>query len=129
MSDRLLLEHHERVPTFDISGWVLRIAVCGIFIGVGAAKFQAQSMWVAMFDQIGLGNWFRYLTGALQVTGGVLFLTPRTAPIGAAIAGSTMAGAVAVHLFVLSTGIGGAVIPFALLVFALVVGLRRPQEN
>jgi uncharacterized membrane protein YphA (DoxX/SURF4 family) len=125
MTDRLLLEQHERVPTFDITGWVLRFAVCAVFVGVGATKFQSQSMWVGMFDQIGLGNWFRYVTGTLQVAGGLLFLIPRTAPIGAIVTGCTMAGAVFVHLFVLPTGVGGAVIPFALLVFTLVVGLLR----
>jgi putative oxidoreductase len=122
MSGRLLLEQHERVPAFDISGWVLRLAACAVFIGVGATKFQSQSMWVPMFAAIGLGDWFRYLTGTLQVIGGLLFLTPRTAPLGAAIAGCTMAGAVATHLFVLPTGVGGAIIPFAMLIFTLAVG-------
>src|SRR5829696_1593446 len=129
MSDRLLLDDQERVPAFDITGWVLRVAVCAVFVGVGATKFQAESMWVPMFAEIGLGNWFRYLTGTLQMTGGLLFLVPRAAPIGALLAGGTMAGAVATHLFVLPTGIGGAIIPFGLLVFVLVVGLRRPADN
>ena len=57
--------------------------------------------------------------------GGLLFLTPRTAPLGAMLAGGTMAGAIVVHLFVLSTGLGGAVIPFLLLIFTVVVALRR----
>ena len=129
MTDRLLLEQQERVPAFDITGLVLRLAVCAVFVGVGTTKFQSQSMWVGMFDEIGLGVWFRYLTGTLQVAGGLLFLTPRTAPLGAAIAGCTMAGAVVVHLLVLPTGVGGAVIPFALLIFTLIVGLRRAQDS
>jgi putative oxidoreductase len=123
MSDRLLLEETERVPAFDITGWVLRLAACAVFVGVGATKFESQSMWVGMFDDIGLGHWFRYLTGALQVAGGLLLLMPRTAPLGALIAGCTMAGAIVVHLFVLPTGLGGAVIPFALLIFTLAVGV------
>ena len=129
MTERLLLQAQERVPAFDATGWVLRTAVCAVFVGVGATKFQSQSMWVGMFDQIGLGHWFRYLTGGLQVAGGLLFLVPRTARVGAIVAGCTMAGAVLVHLFVLPTGVGGAIIPFGLLVFTLIVGLRRPQEN
>lgn len=127
MTDRLLLEQ-ERVPGFDITGLVLRLAVCAVFVGVGATKFQSQSMWVGMFDEIGLGVWFRYLTGTLQVAGGLLFLIPRTAPLGAIVTGCTMAGAVVVHLFALPTGVGGAVIPFALLIFTLIVGLRRAQD-
>jgi putative oxidoreductase len=129
MTDRLLLEQTDRVPAFDITGWVLRVAACAVFVGVGATKFESQSMWVGMFNDIGLGNWFRYLTGALQVAGGLLLLVPRTAAAGAAIAASTMAGAIAVHLFVLPTGVGGAVIPFVLLIFTLVVGFRRTEAR
>ena len=29
---------------------------------------------VEMFDKIGLGQWFRYLTGGLEVTGAILLL-------------------------------------------------------
>src|SRR2546430_2861644 len=35
------------------------------------------SEWVRIFDRIGLGQWFRYFTGALQVTGALLVLIPR----------------------------------------------------
>jgi hypothetical protein len=38
-----------------------------------------------------------------------------------------MIAAVAVHMFVLDTGIGGAIFPLALLVFIAVVGARRPE--
>ena len=70
-----------------------------------------------LFAQIGLGDWFRYLTGTLQVIGGVLFLIPRFALCRGRARRGTMVGAVAVHLFVLDTGVGGAIIPFALLIF------------
>jgi hypothetical protein len=42
----------------------------------------------------------------------------------AALAGCTMAGAVAVHLFLLDTGIGGAIIPAVILTFLATIGLR-----
>jgi hypothetical protein len=38
-----------------------------------------------------------------------------------------MVGAVAVHLFVLDTGVGGAIIPFALLLFLVAVAMRRAE--
>jgi putative oxidoreductase len=125
--DPPLLSGTERVPTFDVMGWVLRIAACGIFLGVRLTKFESDSMWVRLFAQIGFGEWFRYLTGAIQVVGGALFLLPRTRYVGAALTGGTMVGAVLVHLFILPTGIGGAIIPFALLMFIIVVTLRRPE--
>jgi putative oxidoreductase len=117
----------ERVPTFDVLGLVLRLAVCGVFVGVGVTKFSSDSLWVRLFAQIGLGDWFRYLTGTLQVIGGVLFLIPRAAYAAAVLTGGTMVGAIGVHMFVLDTGLGGAVIPFALLIFVVVVTFRHPE--
>lgn len=72
-----------------------------LFLGVGFAKSSSDSYWVRLFADIGLGDWFRFLTGALQVAGGLLFLLPRTVYPAAMLAGSTMIGAVVVHMLVL----------------------------
>jgi uncharacterized membrane protein YphA (DoxX/SURF4 family) len=125
--DPPLLAAHERVPTFDVTGWVLRISAGMLFLGVGLTKFESDAYWVRLFADIGLGVWFRYLTGALQVAGGLLFLIPRAVYAAAVIAGGTMVGAVVVHLFVLDTGVGGAVIPLALLIFILAVAAHRAE--
>jgi putative oxidoreductase len=124
--DRPLAPAEER-PTIDVIGWILRLAVCGVFVAVGFTKFESHSMWVALFARIGLGDWFRYFTGALQILGGVLFLLPKTRYVGAALVGVTMVGAVLAHLFVLGTGVFGAVIPFALLMFVVVVTVRAAE--
>lgn len=117
----------EGIPAFDATGWILRIAAGGIFLGVGLTKFESSSSWVPLFAQIGLGDWFRYLTGAIQIIAGVLFLIPRAVYAATAVAGVTMTGAIVVHIFVLSTGLGGAIIPLALLVFIVAVAVRRPE--
>lgn len=80
-----------------------------------------------MFADIGLGDWFRHLTGALQVAGGLFFLILKTVYAAAVLAGGTMVGAVVVHMFVLDTGVGGAIIPLALLIFITAVAARRPE--
>lgn len=126
IAERELLASPDRVPTFDVSGWVLRIAASAVFLGVGFTKFESDSSWVGLFAQIGLGDWFRYLTGALQMAGGLLFLMPRTVYAAAVLAGGTMVGAVVVHMFVLDTGVGGAIIPLALLIFVTAVAAHRP---
>jgi putative oxidoreductase len=125
--ERQLFTTSERVPTFDIVGWVLRIAASVLFVSVGVSKLQSDPFWVRMFAQIGLGDWFRYLTGALQVGGGLLFLVPRMVYAAAVLAGGTMAGAVVVHLFVLDTGFGGAIVPLVLLVFIAAIVARRRE--
>jgi len=36
--------------------WILRVAVAVVFFSVGSSKFDARSMWVKLFDQIGFGR-------------------------------------------------------------------------
>jgi uncharacterized membrane protein YphA (DoxX/SURF4 family) len=125
--ERPLLTPPERVPSFDIVGWVLRVGVGAVFVMVGWTKFESHSMWVPIFDRIGVGSWFRYFTGVLQISGGLLMCVPKTVHAGALIAGITMVGAIAAHLFVLGTGVFGAVIPFALLVVVVAVAVRQRE--
>jgi uncharacterized membrane protein YphA (DoxX/SURF4 family) len=130
MSELSLLDRDQPAlaPRFDVGGWVLRLSAGVLFLTVGIEKLETESYWVKLFAEIGLGNWFRYLTGALQILGGLLLLVPRTTRAGAFLAGCTMAGAVFVHMFVLDTGIGGALIPAALLVFVGIIALRNPDR-
>ena len=65
----------------------LRILLSIAFLGAGGAKLAGVEMMVMTFDQIGWGQGFRYLTGAIEVIGVVLvthsFLhlhTSRTTP-------------------------------------------------
>jgi putative oxidoreductase len=86
--------------------WMPRIGVALFFAGyVGASKLSSDphNEWVRIFDRIGIGQWFRYVTGALQIAGGILLLIPRTVTVGAALLASTMAGAMVVQIFVLHT--------------------------
>ena len=119
----LLSDAPPQQEALDVTGWVFRISAGLLFLAVGLTKFNDRS-WVGLFADIGFGDWFRYLTGAIQSTAGVLLLVPRTTKAGAALAGCTMAGAIAVHLFMLDTGVGGAIIPAIILGFLAVVGLR-----
>jgi len=58
---------------------------------------------IALFDAIGIGQWFRYVTGALEVLGALMLLLPRRTAFGAVLLACVMAGAVVAHLTVLST--------------------------
>jgi putative oxidoreductase len=112
---------------FDPIEWALRLGVALTFVAIGCEKVfpSADSYWIKLFAEIGFGQWFRYLTGAIQIVGGLLMLVPRTALSGAALLACTMIGAILAHLFLLRTGVGGAVFPAAFLALIVVAARRR----
>ena len=80
---------------------------------------------VDMFEKIGLGQWFRYVTGSFEVIGAVLLLLPRTAAIGGWVLSAVMLGAIGTHLLI----IGGSPVPAAvLLALAITVGWNRSKR-
>ncbi len=72
-----------------------------IFALSAAAKLVGAEEMVLLFDEIGIGQWFRQVTGGVQLLGAVLLLAPRLTVYGALLLGSTMVGAIITHLFVL----------------------------
>ena len=77
---------------------------------------------VEMFDRIGVGQWFRYLTGVIEVLGAILLLVPRFCGAGALLLTATMIGAVLTHLFVIG---GSPVMPIILLLVAGIIAWGR----
>lgn len=103
---------------------IIRVLLALAFVSAGGLKLAGAPQFVAMFEQIGLGQWFRLFTGALELFGGLLILIPHTARHAAALLAVVMVGALATHAFV----IGGNPSPAAVLL-ALAAGvlwLRRP---
>src|SRR2546423_7010786 len=80
--------------------WVLQIAAVGVFLMAGFLKLSGDAQLVGLFEAIGLGQWFRYLTGTLEVAGAFLLLVPRTSGLAALLLAGVMTGAVATHLFI-----------------------------
>ncbi len=103
----------------------LRILLTLAFVGAGGAKLAGVEMMAATFDQIGLGQWLRYLTGFVEVGGAVLLWIPRQQVIGAAVLGGTMVGAVLTHLLILGPSAFPAIV-LGLLCTA-VIYLHRAQ--
>jgi hypothetical protein len=66
---------------------------------------------VAIFEQIGIGQWFRYLTGIVEITGSVLLVWPSRSVFGAVLLACTMGTALLVHFL----RIGGNWVPAAVL--------------
>jgi len=105
--------------------WVLQIGVAVMFLMAGEMKLAGAPMMVAMFAKIGLGQWFRVLTGTLEVLGGIGLLTPRLSGVAATMLAGVMAGAVATHLFILG---GSFVVPLVLLAVSAVIAWGRSQQ-
>lgn len=84
-----------------LGDWVLRGGVALAFVLFGCEKFPSNpgSSWVRFFDQVGIGQWFRYVTGVVEVAGSLLVLIPQTARIGLALLAITMAGAALIVTF------------------------------
>ena len=114
-----------RVPPATIALWALQVVVALAFIAAGSAKLFAAPPMVELFDKIGLGQWFRILTGVIEVAGGVLLLWRGRSGYGAVLLSTTMIAALFAHL----TLIGGAWQPAAVLLApsALLVWLNRHQ--
>ncbi len=116
---KLLVE--ERRSRIDVlTTWLPRIGLAIVFVSVGSLKFAAHSPWVPIFNRIGIGTWFRYLTGVMQIAGGCLLLVPAAAGIGFMLLGCTMVGAVA--FWIIFGPVFSAVVPGALLAAIVVFG-------
>ena len=89
---------------------VIRILIGLAFFGAGAAKLAAVEMMVASFEAIGLGQWFRYITGAIEVGSAILLFVPGKQAWGAGLLVCTMIGAVLAHLLILGPGSAPAII-------------------
>lgn len=63
--------------------WAYRTLVALMFLAAAGMKLTGQPMMVAEFEQVGLGQWFRYFTGGLELIGAILVLMPRFTPFGA----------------------------------------------
>jgi uncharacterized membrane protein YphA (DoxX/SURF4 family) len=125
VSGQLMLDvEPNRIPSrIDaLTAWLPRLAVAIAFVAIGFSKFR-DPLWVRLFDRIGFGAWFRYLTGAMQIAGGLLTLVPRLSLLGIAMVAATMAGAVAT--WIAFGQAFGAFIPGTILIVLLAIGVSE----
>lgn len=105
--------------------WTLQILLAAAFLAAGVCKLIGLPMMVETFTLIGFGQWFRYLTGALEIAGAVALLVPGLAAFGAVLLGAVMVGATTAHLLILPTPAAPAIV--LLLLCITVAALRREQ--
>jgi putative oxidoreductase len=105
--------------------WTLQMASAALFLFSGTLKLSGAPMMVQMFGAIGLGQWFRYFTGGLEVISAVLLLVPSLARFGALALAVTMVGAILTHLFIIG---GNPAVPIALLAATTTVAWVRSRD-
>lgn len=109
----------------NIGLWVLQVLLAAFFVFASVPKLLGDPMAVQMFDLIGFGQWFRYLTGAVELLGAIGLLIPRLCGLAAFGLALVMVGAVLAQIFPLGTPVV-ALSPLVLgLVLLLVAWARR----
>jgi putative oxidoreductase len=113
--------------TATVVAWTLQILCAAMFFFAGGSKLVGVPAMVQTFDTIGVGQWFRYVTGGIEVASAALLLVPSLAFFGALLLVMTMVGAVITHLFI----VGGSPMPAIVLLAATstIAWLRRPASN
>ena len=102
--------------------WALQIVSAIVFLMAGGSKLAGVPMMVQMFGVIGIGQWFRYVTGTIEVVSAVLLLIPSVAAYGAAALAVTMIGAIVTHLFIVG---GSPLMPIVLLASTVTIAWAR----
>lgn len=100
--------------TLPIIVWTIRAVAAAAFLAAGVSKLIGVADMVQVFEAIGIGQWFRSVTGSVEIAGAILLVIPATTLLGAALLAFTMACATATHLLI----IGGDPLP-AIVLLAL----------
>lgn len=97
------------------------------FVAAGLAKLAGVEMMAQTFETIGVGQWFRYVTGVIEIGGAALLWIPNRQVFGAGLLLCTMIGAVLSHLLI----IGPSAVPALMLglLAAVIVYVYRGQLN
>jgi putative oxidoreductase len=89
-------------PTYKSYALIgIRVLVSLAFLAAGTAKLMGVEMMVATFNAVGVGQWFRYVTGTIEIVSAILLWVPGLQLIGAGLLVCTMIGAVLAHIFLI----------------------------
>jgi uncharacterized membrane protein YphA (DoxX/SURF4 family) len=113
-----------RGNAWHVALWVLQVLGAVSFLFAGYQKLAGDPQMVALFTAIGAGQWFRYLTGTLEILGAVALLIPRLRALGAVGLAGVMAGALITNF---ALGISPVPALGELLIVAIVAWGRRRE--
>jgi uncharacterized membrane protein YphA (DoxX/SURF4 family) len=106
--------------------WAAQIVLAAFFAFAAVPKLAGAHAAVAMFGQIGTGQWLRYVVGTAELAGAAGLLIPRLAGLAAAGLAADMAGASIVNAAVLHSATVAMTVPLCA-AFTLIAAARRAQ--
>jgi uncharacterized membrane protein YphA (DoxX/SURF4 family) len=110
---------------WHVTLWVLQVLVAAMFLLAGYLKLASSPDMVALFAGIGIGQWFRYVTGTLEILGALALFIPRLRALGALGLAGVMIGALITDLFIVHISPLSALIN---LVVVVVIAWGRRRE-
>jgi uncharacterized membrane protein YphA (DoxX/SURF4 family) len=104
---------------------ILKILLAALFIAAAGAKLAGVPMMVAEFNQVGLGQWFRYVTAVVEIAGAVLLLWPGRTLFGALLLMCVCIGAFFAQLLAIHQNVPHTIVFAA--IFAAIAWTHRGQ--
>ena len=130
MSEAVASSTNTTSKALHIILWILQVGTALFFVTAAWPKLKGDPQVVQGFamigEKIGVGQWFRYLTGGLEMLGALLLLIPRLCGVGALILACVMVGAIATHLFIIG---GSPVAAIVLLVVTAIIAWGRRERT
>lgn len=107
--------------------WVLRIIPAAILIPVGYLKLSGNEADVLLFTELGMEPHGRVIIGLIELTAGLLLLSPQAAS-GGLLAVGVMCGAIIAHVTVIGFEVPHVPLLVAVLLTALAVMIIRRRD-
>ncbi len=108
---------------------LLKYGIAAFLILSGGAKLLGVEEMVALYHAIGFGQWFRYLSGGVEIVAAALILLPRWRVQGILLTVAIMIAGVVEHIFVLKIIPGAPAVGFAAVLVILYLTRPRLQPN
>lgn len=106
----------------NIAIWVLQVFLALQFIGAGLAKLGGSDSMVDMFNDIGAGQWLRYLVGTMELAGAAGLLIPALSGLAALCLSALMVCATFTNIVILEDQFW---VPLGVLIVSMLVAWGR----
>jgi putative oxidoreductase len=114
----------------NVTLWVVQGLLAAFFLFAAAGpKLLGEATAVRTFDDIGVGQWFRYVVGVLELAGAIGLVIPRLARSAALGLAAVMLGAIITNLFVIDGGLLTLTPVILLALLGFVVWGRQSQTG